>query len=120
MIRPESAQSFVEMASLRVDRLGIRHYLSCGVDKQFLLTKGDNNPTDDLELYARGQTYLDRQEEIIGLVYGYHFLLFVVGTEFVRFVPYVGMVTIWMNEIKWVKYAVIGGLGLMAILQRDG
>jgi signal peptidase I len=38
--------------------------------KQFLLTKGDNNPTDDIELYARGQTYLDRQEEIIGLVEG--------------------------------------------------
>jgi signal peptidase I len=42
-----------------------------GVEKQFLLTKGDNNPTDDIELYARGQIYLDRQEEIIGLVYGY-------------------------------------------------
>jgi signal peptidase len=41
------------------------------VSKQFLLTKGDNNPTDDIELYARGQIYLDRQEEIIGLVYGY-------------------------------------------------
>src|ERR1700724_960400 len=39
-------------------------------EKQFLLTKGDNNPTDDIELYARGQTYLDRQEEIIGLVEG--------------------------------------------------
>jgi signal peptidase I len=39
--------------------------------KQFLLTKGDNNPADDIELYARGQTYLDRQEEIIGLVEGY-------------------------------------------------
>lgn len=40
-------------------------------EKQFLLTKGDNNPTDDIELYARGQTYLDRQEEIVGLVEGY-------------------------------------------------
>ena len=30
------------------------------------------------------------------------------------------MVTIWMNEIVWIKYAVIGGLGLLAILQRDG
>jgi len=42
-----------------------------GKDKQYLLTKGDNNPTDDIELYARGQTYLDRQEEIVGLVEGY-------------------------------------------------
>jgi signal peptidase I len=36
-----------------------------------------------------------------------------------RFVPYIGMVTIWMNEVQWVKYAVIGGLGLFAILQRE-
>ena len=76
-----------------------------GVEKQYLLTKGDNNPTDDLELYARGQIHLDREEEIIGLVEG--------------FMPYVGMVTIWMNEIKWIKYSVIGGLGLLAILQRE-
>lgn len=41
-----------------------------GKEKQLLLTKGDNNPTDDIELYARGQIYLDRQEEIIGLVEG--------------------------------------------------
>lgn len=46
------------------------------VEKQFLLTKGDNNPTDDIELYARGQTYLNRQEEIIGLVEGSDFLRF--------------------------------------------
>jgi signal peptidase len=42
-----------------------------GIEKQFLLTKGDNNAADDVELYARGQTYLNRQEEIIGLVEGY-------------------------------------------------
>jgi signal peptidase len=41
-----------------------------GTEKQFLLTKGDNNPADDIELYARGQTFLDRKEEIIGLVEG--------------------------------------------------
>ena len=66
------------------------------------LTKGDNHPMDDLELYARGQTHLDREEEIIGLVEG--------------FVPCVGMLTIWMNKIKWIKYSVIGGLGLLAAL----
>lgn len=42
-----------------------------GTEKQFLLTKGDNNPTDDIDLYARGRTYLNRQEEIVGLVEGY-------------------------------------------------
>ena len=35
-------------------------------------------------------------------------------------VPYVVMVTTWMNEVKWIKYSVIGGLGLLAILQREG
>jgi signal peptidase I len=47
-----------------------------GEDKQWLLTKGDNNPSDDIELYARGQMLLDRKEEIIGLVEGYVSLLF--------------------------------------------
>jgi len=90
-----------------------------GTEKQFLLTKGDNNPTDDIELYARGQIYLDRQQEIIGLVEGYNILIiWMLSTR--RFVPYVGMITIWMNEIKWIKYSVIGILGLFAILQREG
>jgi signal peptidase I len=84
----------------------IKQHTTTTKEKQYLLTKGDNNPTDDVELYARGQTYLDRQEEIIGLVEG--------------FVPHVGMVTIWMNEIKWIKYSIVGGLGLLAILQREG
>jgi signal peptidase len=62
-----------------VHRVVKQHWTSnhaSGVEKQFLLTKGDNNPTDDIELYARGQTYLDRQEEIIGLVEAYASLLF--------------------------------------------
>ena len=91
-----------------------------GKEKQYLLTKGDNNPTDDIELYARGQIYLDRQEEIIGLVEGYLALVVVCMLISLRFVPYVGMVTIWMNEIKWIKYSVIGILGFFAIMQREG
>jgi signal peptidase I len=55
-----------------VHRVIKQHWTSkdtaAGAENQFLLTKGDNNPTDDIELYARGQTYLNRQEEIIGLV----------------------------------------------------
>ena len=47
-----------------------------GLQKQFLLTKGDNNPTDDIELYARGQTYLDREEEIVGVVEAYSLVSF--------------------------------------------
>jgi hypothetical protein len=35
-------------------------------------------------------------------------------------VPYVVMATTWMNEVKWIKYSVIGGLRLLAILQEGG
>jgi len=38
-----------------------------------LLTKGDNNPADDTELYAAGQDYLNRKD-IIG--YGFFFFFF--------------------------------------------
>ncbi|KAL4741198.1 ubiquitin-conjugating enzyme/RWD-like protein [Aspergillus similis] len=36
-----------------------------------LLTKGDNNLADDTELYARGQEFLHRKEDIVGSVRGY-------------------------------------------------
>ena len=36
-----------------------------------LLTKGDNNLADDTELYAKGQDYLTRSEDVIGSVVGY-------------------------------------------------
>ena len=53
-----------------VHRVIKQHWTNkASVEKQYLLTKGDNS-TDDIELYARGQTYLDR-EEIIGLVEAY-------------------------------------------------
>ena len=48
--------------------------------RQLLLTKGDNNPADDIELY-RGLEWLGRKH-VVGVVRGY--------------VPYVGYVTIAM------------------------
>ena len=59
-----------------------------------LLTKGDNNQADDTELYARGQSYLDRKEDIIGSVRGY--------------VPGVGYVTIMLSEHPWLKTVMLG------------
>ena len=70
-----------------------------------LLTKGDNNVADDTELYARGQSYLDRKEDIIGSVRGY--------------VPGVGYVTIMLSEHPWLKTVMLGIMGLMVILQRE-
>lgn len=47
------------------------------------LTKGDNNNVDDRGLYAQGQLWL-HAKDVVGRARG--------------FLPYVGMVTIYMNE----------------------
>ena len=70
-----------------------------------LLTKGDNNVADDTELYARGQDYLDRKEDVIGSVIGY--------------IPFVGYVTILLSEHPWLKTAALGLMGVMVVLQRE-
>jgi signal peptidase len=70
-----------------------------------LLTKGDNNLVDDTELYARGQDYLDRKQDVIGSVIGY--------------IPLVGYVTIMLAEHPWLKTVGLGIMGLLVILQRE-
>jgi len=70
-----------------------------------LLTKGDNNAADDTELYARGQSYLDRQKDVVGSVVGY--------------VPFVGYVTILLSEYPWLKTAMLGFMALTVVLQRE-
>ncbi|KAL4765404.1 signal peptidase complex catalytic subunit SEC11 [Aspergillus foveolatus] len=70
-----------------------------------LLTKGDNNLADDTELYARGQEFLHRKEDIVGSVRGY--------------MPMVGYVTIMLSEHPWLKSVLLGIMGLMVILQRE-
>lgn len=70
-----------------------------------LLTKGDDNSADDTELYARGQDYLTRKEDVIGSVKGY--------------VPLVGYVTILLSEHPWLKTVMLGLMGLVVMLQRE-
>jgi signal peptidase len=70
-----------------------------------LLTKGDNNLSDDTELYARGQKYLDREKDVIGSVVGY--------------IPFVGYVTILLSEHPWVKTVMLGLMGVMVVVQRE-
>ncbi|KAG0171558.1 Signal peptidase complex catalytic subunit S11C [Apophysomyces sp. BC1034] len=72
--------------------------------KQYLLTKGDNNPSDDRALYNRRQMWIHK-EHIVGKVKG--------------FVPYVGMVTILMNDYPWLKFVVLGILGLFVLIHRE-
>ncbi|KIJ64760.1 hypothetical protein HYDPIDRAFT_89389 [Hydnomerulius pinastri MD-312] len=71
--------------------------------EQLLLTKGDNNPTDDTVLY-KGVKFLERRH-VIGKVRG--------------LLPYIGYLSIAINDIPRLKYAVIGATGLLAILRRE-
>lgn len=56
------------------------------------LTKGDNNSVDDRGLYAPGQLWLTKKD-VVGRARG--------------FLPYVGMVTIYMNEYPKLKVSSI-------------
>jgi signal peptidase len=69
--------------------------------RQYILTKGDNNPTHDMSLYPLGQAYVAR-EEIVGLVRGY--------------LPCVGWATIALSEYPWLKGVVFGVFGVMGML----
>ncbi|AHY76019.1 AQG_2a_G0027860.mRNA.1.CDS.1 [Saccharomyces cerevisiae] len=71
-------------------------------DKQFLLTKGDNNAGNDISLYANKKIYLNKSKEIVGTVKGYF--------------PQLGYITIWISENKYAKFALLGMLGLSALL----
>ncbi|KAG8981662.1 Signal peptidase complex catalytic subunit [Tulasnella sp. 427] len=86
-----------------VHRILETHTLRLNPLKQKILTKGDNNFDDDLGLY-NGREWLDR-EHLIGKVRG--------------FIPYIGYVTIAMNDFPWLKYILIGILGLLALFQRE-
>ncbi|RPB24082.1 signal peptidase-like protein complex catalytic subunit SEC11 [Terfezia boudieri ATCC MYA-4762] len=88
-----------------VHRIMRRHATGGAKPKISLLTKGDNNPADDVELYANGQFYLDREMEVIGSVIGY--------------VPYVGYITILLSEYPMLKTAMLGLMGLVVVMQRE-
>lgn len=68
------------------------------------LTKGDNNSVDDRGLYAPGQLWLERKD-VVGRARG--------------FVPYVGMVTILMNDYPKFKYFILAALGAFVLLHRE-
>lgn len=68
------------------------------------LTKGDNNSVDDRGLYAPGQLWLTKKD-IVGRARG--------------FLPYVGMITIYMNEYPNLKYGILGMLALYVLLHRE-
>ncbi|KAF3329379.1 signal peptidase complex catalytic subunit SEC11C [Carex littledalei] len=69
-----------------------------------ILTKGDNNPVDDISLYSGGQLWLNRHH-IIGRAKGY--------------LPYVGYLTIIMTETPMIKYALIGVMALLVMTTKE-
>mmetsp|Transcript_28580 Transcript_28580/g.81791 ORF Transcript_28580/g.81791 Transcript_28580/m.81791 type:complete len:182 (+) Transcript_28580:112-657(+) len=69
-----------------------------------LLTKGDNNQVDDRGLYAHRQLFISRKE-VMGRAQA--------------FLPYVGMITIWLNDYPWLKYILIGSMGFFVIIGRE-
>ncbi|EGG11400.1 Hypothetical protein MELLADRAFT_102338 [Melampsora larici-populina 98AG31] len=73
------------------------------IQDRWMLTKGDNNGENDVGLY-NGLKYLKRSN-LIGKVNGY--------------VPYVGYVTIVMNDYPKVKYALLAVLGLTILFSRE-
>ncbi|ESO07208.1 hypothetical protein HELRODRAFT_110719 [Helobdella robusta] len=68
------------------------------------LTKGDNNQVDDRGLYAPGQLWLERKD-VVGRARGY--------------LPYIGMITIIMNDYPKFKYFTLAMLALFALIHRE-
>ncbi|XP_050397251.1 signal peptidase complex catalytic subunit SEC11A isoform X1 [Patella vulgata] len=68
------------------------------------LTKGDNNSVDDRGLYAPGQLWLEKKD-VVGRARG--------------FLPYVGIVTILMNDYPKFKYLVLACLGIYVLIHRE-
>lgn len=69
-----------------------------------MLLQGDNNHMDDRLLYNRGQEWL-HMKHIVGRAVG--------------FLPHVGMVTILMNDYPWLKFVLIGVLGLLVVTSKE-
>merc|ERR1712026_357556 len=68
------------------------------------LTKGDNNQVDDRGLYSPGQKWIHKHE-IIGRARGQ--------------APYIGMVTIVLNDYPMVKYATLALIAGFMLVQRE-
>lgn len=68
------------------------------------LTKGDNNWGDDRSLYPRGQLWLN-PEHVLGKVVG--------------FLPIVGRITILMNDYPYLKFILIGILGIFVLTSKE-
>ncbi|EEA07126.1 uncharacterized protein CMU_035120 [Cryptosporidium muris RN66] len=82
----------------------ISYHQGSSSDDFSILTKGDNNNVDDRGLYNNNQLWL-KKEHILGVAVG--------------LLPKVGMITIWLNDYPWFKYALVGIMGISVLLGRE-
>ena len=75
-----------------------------GKGKYNILTKGDNNPVNDRGLYAYKQNWLER-DQVQGKILGV--------------LPYIGILTIYLNDYPVLKWVILGIMGLMVIVSKD-
>lgn len=75
-------------------------------NKQLLLTKGDNNPVDDLDLYGYKKLYLDRAADVNG---GFVWAYF----------PWLGYATIFLNDYPQARTALVGLSVLFAFFENE-
>ena len=75
-----------------------------GEDRIVYLTKGDHNPADDRGLYGEGIKWLEPED--------------VMGRAVFR-APYLGMITIWMNDYPYLKYIMIATLAFFVLVNRE-
>ena len=76
-----------------------------GSEVEELLTKGDNNHVhDSWGIYNPGQHWLQRSD-IMGRAVG--------------FLPYFGMITIWLTDYPLVKFALLGTMAVFVIFAKD-
>jgi len=68
------------------------------------LTKGDNNKVDDRGLYSKGQRWI-RPEDILGRARGQ--------------CPYIGMITIILNDYPKLKYATLALMAVSMLARRE-
>ena len=72
-----------------------------------ILTKGDNNEVDDRGIYFKNDKnmfYLEKKH-ILGRVRAN--------------LPYVGMLTIWLNDYPMLKWGMIGSMLLLVLVGKD-
>lgn len=69
-----------------------------------MLTKGDNNQVDDRGLYAPGQLWLERSD---------------IQGRARAALPYLGMVTIILNDYPMLKYVLLTMMGLFVLTGKE-